>query len=333
MASPPCSSLLRMALLAFGLVLAPGPSAVAQQRRARPPQYPKEAFRGVFFEDVSEALRGERPRVEALGPSSTAPASRGGSNSTARSPNAGPMNAANAAAGDASGGGWPTLVDAVHLEDEVKRLKLQYDELVTTPSRFRSGGFQDARETLSILAMLMAVIADYEGRVRFQDDAGLARDLFARSAKNVTAGSDATFDEAKQRKADLQDLVNGTGLNRTAPTAATDWTLVGARIPLMNYLEDLLNEPLQSETNDAAAVEQSKEELDRAAALVAVVAEVLKQEGMDDADDPDYRQFSDAMQQAARDVRAALAENDAEGVRQAVGQLGQSCSACHEQYR
>lgn len=321
-----------MALWVPAAVLLPGLSASAQQRRARPPEYPKEAFRGVFFEDVTQALRGERPRVEALGASSKAPTGRSGS-PAASSPGAASMRAGQGKTEGGSEGRWSPLVDAVHLEDEVKRLKLRYDELVTTPSRFRSGGFQDARETLSVLAMVMAVIADYEGRVRFQDDAGLARDLLARSAQNVTAGSDETFDEAKQRKADLQDLVSGTGLNRVDPTGPTDWTLVGSRTPLMNYLEDLLNEPLQSGTTDAAAVEQSKEEIDRAAALVAVVAEVLQQEGMDEADDSDYRQFSEAMQRAALEVRAAIAENDADGARQAVGKLGQSCNACHEQYR
>ncbi len=324
----------------LAIALASASSAVAQQRRARPPQYPEGAFRGVFFEDIGEALRGERPRVEALGPAGGAVANRGGSPAnSATGPSGGATataaggSTATAAGGASGGGGWSSLIEAVHLEDEVKRLKLEYDGLVTTPSRFRSGGFQDVRQTLSILATLMAVIADYEGRVRFQEDAAAARDLLARSAKNVTAGSDEAFDEAKQRKADLQDLVSGTGLNRAAPAEAIDWTLIGARSPLMNYLEQLLAEPLESETTDAATVEQSKEELDRAAALVAVVAEVLQQEGMEDADDPDYRQLSDAMRQAAQDVRAALADDDAEGARKAVGQIGQSCSACHEQYR
>lgn len=311
--------------------------AQGQQRRARPPQYSADAFRGIFFEDVSQAVRGERPPISAL--SETAPTGRHGDEET----NGG--DASNGVAGteptrqspgsDAGSSAvrWSSLATAVQLEDEFKRLKLRYDAMLTTPGSFKSGGFREARSTLSIMAMLMAVIAEYEGTVRFQDDAAVARDLLARAAVNIASGTTEAFNEANQRKADLQDLVSGTGLGRSESAGPVDWSLVVARLPLMEYLEGLLGETLQQGTVDAAAVAESQEEVARAAAMVAVVAAVLKQEGMEDAEDEDYRQMATAMQQAAMLVRGAAEENDADAARRAVGTLGQSCNACHEQYR
>lgn len=320
-------SLIRTAIMLAVVLLSALPvrSVWAQQRRARPPQYPPDAFRGVFFEDVTQALRGERPRSdERAASAATAPA---------RIDDAESRNAP--AGGDAadSAGRWRSLAAPVHLEDEVKRLKLQYDALVTTPGRFKSGGFREARSKLSTLAVLMGVIAEYEGTVRFQQDAAVARDLLARAAVNVAAGTNEAFNEANQRKADLQDLISGTGLDRSESDGPVDWSLVGARLPLMEYLDDLLNNTLQAGSVDAAAVAAAEEELQRSAAMVAVIAEVLKQEGMEDAEDADYRQMASAMQRAAMEVRQAVEENDPDAARRAVGTLGQSCNACHQQYQ
>jgi hypothetical protein len=60
--------------------------------------------------------------------------------------------------------------------------------------------------------------------------------------------------------------------------------------------------------------------------MVAIVGKVLNQEGMDEADDADYQQLSDAMKQAALDLRLAVVNDDAEAARLAVGAIGQSCS-------
>lgn len=302
------------------LVLGPL-TAIAQERRARPPKYSPGDFRGVF-DDVSTVIRGDRPRVDQLQGSG---AGKGASGTPAAAPSGSESTSSDQK--------WASLTEPVNLEDEVKRLKLHYDELVTTPARFNGGGFQDARTDLALLATLFAVISEFEGDVRFKKDAAIARDLLARSAVQVTTGSSETFEVAKARKADLQDIVSGSGLNRTAPTEATDWSLVTTRSPVMEYLELLLDDPLESGTTDAASVSDSMDDLKRSAAMVAVMAEVLNQPGMEGADDDDYRAFSDRMKKAALDLRSALQREDADAARLAVGAISQSCSACHDVYR
>jgi cytochrome c556 len=54
---------------------------------------------------------------------------------------------------------------------------------------------------------------------------------------------------------------------------------------------------------------------------------------MDDAEDEDYQMLSRAMTKASRSVVAAIERQDFEAVRKSVGEITQSCSDCHEQYR
>ena len=71
----------------------------------------------------------------------------------------------------------------------------------------------------------------------------------------------------------------------------------------------------------------------REAELTAVVASVLLQEGMDDADDQEYRDFATGMQQAATQLALAARHEDAAAAADAMTAVSRSCVACHDVYR
>jgi hypothetical protein len=303
-------------------------TAFGQEKRAKPPKFDSASFPGVFYDDLSAAVSSGRPRIDQLNSATGADVTTPSGQMTGE---AGTGTASDSAGG--SKGKWRSLVEPLQLEDEVKKMKLHYDSLVTTPGRFKSGDFKIARVDLAILATLMAVIHEYEGEVRFKKDAAIARDALASAAVTVAGGADNIFDVAMQRRNDLQDLVSGSGLNRTAPATPTDWSVVSTRSPLMEYLQQQMDETLLSGTADDASVAEALEEIKRSGAIVAVIAEVLNQEGMEGADDEDYRKLSDAMKSAALDLRGALERNDAAGARISVGEISKSCSTCHDVYR
>jgi hypothetical protein len=231
------------------------------------------------------------------------------------------------------GGDWAKRIAAVSLEDEIKRLKLQYDRVVTTPGAFRSGGYQDARRQLSTLAMLFAVVSQYDGEIRWKEEAAVARDLLARTAFNSKAGSMQVYNEAKLRKADLQALLSGASLNGRDAEAENDWGKIVDRAPLMEYLDAVLYDQLDPLSRNASEIEENKVSLQRFAEIVAVVGDVLLKEGMPQADDEDYQKLSQVMIDAALEVRGALQRGDTEQVGVAISEISQSCDACHEQYR
>lgn len=312
----------RLAIGAFAVFVISLP-IVAAERRAKPPQFDSQQFRGIFYSDVGEAVASPRP---------TAPELRG---ATARASGVAAPSAAEEpkTASGATGIGWAALISATTLEDEIKRLKLEFDGIVTTPGPFAGGGYRQARVTLSIMAMLFAVIDQYDGDVRWKDQAPAARDLLARSAANSKAGSVQVYNEAKLRKADLQDLVSGTGLTVREVNEDMDWTRITDRGPLMEYLEWAFQEELQANSNNQATVTANADTLKQFAEMVAVIGMVLIQEEMEEADDEDYVRMSKEMISAAQQVRDGLAANDADRVRLGVGAIGQACTACHEQFR
>lgn len=315
----------RRAILAGGLTGLLALPLLAGEKRSPPPNFGGGEFSNVFYADVADAVQASRPSAAQLRGAAAAHQAAAAANASG-----GPPAADDAAA---EGTGWSALISSTSLEDEVKRLKLKFDGTVTTPGPFKSGGYQDARQELSMLATLFAVISEYEGDVRWKDEGAAARDLLARTAFNCKAGSTQVYNEAKLRKADLQDIVSGAGLSSRDAEEGNDWSMIVDRAPLMQYLDWAVLEEMSPKSNNKAAVEENAAELRRYAETVALIGRVLTQEGLDDADDEDYQMMSKAMTKAALDVRTALEQNDADGVRLAVGAITQSCSACHEQFQ
>ena len=313
--SPPKVAAYTLVGLALSLPLS------AQERRAKPPQFSKAQVDQTFFDELSQAIRGTRPDLATLrGNQPTAPATTGPS----------PARREESHEGDSDR--WSRLVSATSLEDEIKRLRLEFDATVTTPGAFSGGGYRDARRHLSILAMAFAVVDEFGEDVRWKDQAGAARDLMARTAANCKTGSTQVYNEAKLRQQDLQDLVAGGGLQERATDERGEWVMIVERGPLMEYAESLLDR-MQDATRSGAAFSQATDSLVRDAQMLAIVGTVLQAEGMIDADDEDYNGLSQEMVEAATSLAAAAEREDSESARAAVGAVVQSCANCHDQYR
>ena len=298
----------------------------ADDRRAKPPKFTERDTQQVFFPKLSDAIRGERPTLADL-------QKKSGASAQAVAASSGSTGGASGNAGGGNVSKWSKLISTGSIEDEIKRVKLHFDGVVTTPGAFKSGGYQDARRDLSILAVLFGVINEYGGdEVRWKDQAPAARDLLARSAFNCKAGSTQVYNEAKLRKADLQDLVAGSGLAKNDAEAANDWGKIVDRTPMMEYAEHL-RDALKEATNSVAAIKSNTDQVKRNAELVAMLGLVLTQEGLDDFDDDDYVALSNKMTEAGRNVVGALERSDNDAIRKGAGAVAQSCETCHEQYR
>jgi hypothetical protein len=311
------------------LLAAPLALAQAPVKRAKLPDFPPNAGAGVFFDNVfEEGLQGPRPANLGQPPAAVA-ATSGGSSA--------PAPAGGASEASAGGEGlypWAKIISATTIEDEVKALKAATDQNVTTPTKFAGGDYRIVRRDFSVLAMLFAITAEYDGDVRWKDSAPAARDVFARTAANAKVGTPQVYNEAKQRRDQLADLLNGSRIEAPVATEAkADWGKILDRPPLMQKLELAFQGKIQPWTSSAGAFKENETELKRQAELVAAIGEVLKQEGMYDAGDPDYDGYNDAMKNAALEIVKAIKDGDQEAAAKAAGQIGQACSSCHELYR
>jgi hypothetical protein len=290
----------------------------AQVKRARPPKWPAEV-REVFFDDVRQVLVGPRPDYsqsanDAVPPNSDAP---------------------NPSAADAvpSGANWSAFIDAETIEAEVKRLAQAAAADVATPSRFKGGAYKECRRHFSVLATLFAVIAEYDGTVRWSDTAPALRDRLARAGYNCKVGTDQTYQEASQRSQDLSELIRGGRPQVPAAERAADWGQVADRSPLMQRLEIAYQERLTKWLANERQFAQHHDELRHEAQVVAAIAEVIGREGFEFWDDEQYAQYARELRQAASEIAVAAEHDDYQRATQAIGRVTNACTNCHEGYR
>lgn len=312
---------LRMGLVLMGVAIAIAQDqAKAPTKRVSPPKFSPSEVSQVFFDDVFVKLQGERP----ANPTANAALVQGATATVS----------ANGAPSVGGAGNWSKLISAQTIEDEIKAIKLEIDKNVTTPSEFAGRGHKVIRREFSILAMLFAIIAEYDGEVRFKKDAAIARNLFSRTANNTKAGGNTNvFNEAKLRKGDLDELLNGSSLPAQPTAENPEWSVIIDRSPLMQRLEVIYQEKVAKQLASKDEFSKHNEEILHDAELVSVMAEVLTKETMSDADDQTYVGFANSMKAGAREIVDAVKLNNYDQARAAGGKIDKACSQCHEGFR
>jgi hypothetical protein len=226
------------------------------------------------------------------------------------------------------------MISASTIEDEIKAIKMSVDKSVTTPSEFAGRGHKQVRRDFSILAAMFGIIGEYDGDVRWQKMGPAARDLFARTARNTKAGGNTnTYNESKQRKADLQDLLGGASLQAEAKEVDADWATVCDRGPLMQRLDIGFEEKMGSWLSNDSEFKSNADNVLHEAEVLAALSEVLIKEGMDEWDDEEYAGFANRMKQAAIEIVAAVKLGSYDQARKASGDVKKACTECHEFYR
>jgi hypothetical protein len=287
-------------------------------KRARPPKWSNDV-REVFFDDAREKLVGPRPDYSQT------------TNGTSRPRDA----AATPSRTDAApiGATWSKLIDAETIEAEIKRLAQAVASDVATPSTFKGGAYKQCRRHFSVLAVLFAVAAEYDGAVRWSEVAPALRDLFARAGYNCKVGTDQTYRESLQRNQDLAELIRGSRPQIASAERLADWSQVTDRPPLMQRLEVAHQERLTKWLANEREFTQHRDEVRHEAQLVAAFADVIGREGFEYWDDEQYSQYARDLRQAATDIAAAAELENYEQAKQAIGRATNACTNCHEGYR
>ena len=244
------------------------------------------------------------------------------------------MPAAGSGNAGLAGSGWAAIISATTIEDEVKALKLAVDQGVSTPSDFAGKGHKATRRDLSVLAMLFGIAGEYDGDVRWKNDAPAARDAFGRTAANAKVGTLQVFQEAKLRKEELQDLVGGGNpfSGKEAETKAA-WKDVCARAPLMQHLEAIWEPKLKPLLADGSKFTANAAKVLHDAEIIAAMGEVLSKEGMPDADSDEYKAFCAKLRDGAKAIIDGVKSKNYGSATQGSATINKACTECHESYR
>ncbi|MEM7311861.1 MAG: hypothetical protein AAF497_01795 [Planctomycetota bacterium] len=287
-------------------------------RRAQTPDWSSSPANNVFFDNAfTQALKGDRPENLSAQPMVASVTSDAAAQPTEQP----------------SGQGWSRYISGETIEDTIKLLRSDLEKSVVQPAQFAGGGNRAARRQFVLLATLFAIIEQYDGDVRWKDQAVAAREKFRASAQTAKVGSIQAFNAAKFAKADLIDLIGGNTLSQVSADPVTDWSMVADRNILMQQLETILEDELQPNTNNPNDFKQNTSLLRRNAEYMAALAEVLTLEDMEDATDDDYVEFSRRIQSASSSLLNAINDGNAVDARKATGEINKACSECHEMYR
>lgn len=309
--------LVGVCLLACGMIAAATPTSVATEPapQAKPPEWSQDVL-DAFFDDARDTLEGQRPDYEHL--SNSTPAA-----STKLAQGAGPAEAFS----------WSQLIDAETIETEVKRLAESVAKAVKTVGQFKADGYKLCRRDFSELAVLFGVAGEYDGQVRWQDVAPGMRDEFSRAGRNAKVGSDQTFQEASQRKQDLDDLVRGSRPQVPAAERAADWGQVADRPPLMQRMNQAELGRLKPWLADQQQFQSHRGDVQHEAQLVAMIAEVIGRDGFEFWDEEEYAGYRRELRQAAGELAKAAAADNYEAARAANVRIIKACTDCHADYR
>jgi hypothetical protein len=317
-----------LAALAGAIVL--GPTAAWSQVRMNRGEKPKvrakqpaawdKTTESAFFPDAFATLEGERPDFAAA--------------AAAGSTQAGAAAPATGGAPAAGGFKWSSLVSADTLVDEIKEMKGVAAKAVSSASDFKGGGYNDARQAFSSIALAFAVIADFDGDARFKKESPAARGLFARVGNNCKVGTQQSFDESKVRVADLDALLQGNPLDSRPESDDEEltWSKIAARPALMTRLEtadEIANAAVASKDDFTKQVEKLLHEVE----IVAMIGEAIQRPDHEYHDDDTYRGYAAQMRDAAVKARAAIQRSDYDAARGAIGEMKKSCDTCHGDYR
>lgn len=313
-------------LVAGALCLVLGAMALVAQeagrpkpKRAQPRTFDPAKTEGVFFPDAfQKALSGPRPADIGRPVAATPQATPGG-------PSEGP-------APMAAGGAWSAIVSAESLQDEVTSIKQLIDGQVTTPTAFAGGAYKDVRREFTVLGVIFNTIAEFDGEVRFKKSALVARDAFIRAGLNAKSGAQAVYNEAKLRKADLQELVGGGEIKGAAGEEKFQWDKT-CRPPLMQRFDLSEKSRLLPWTSSKGEFDKHNEELLREAQIIAVIARTIKRADFEFYDDSGYLKYCDELAAAATEIAEGVKANNYDRARMGAAAVSKACSDCHNDYR
>lgn len=295
---------------AAAVALAIGEGLAAPTEVAEPPEF-TDADVEPFFEDARDALVGERPDG-----------------------NVDVAEAGDSLASDQAveSFAWSRIVEGEALATEVKRSAARLTAPLASATAFQQGGHTACSAEFALLAVLFAVVDEFDGDVRWQRDAAPLRQAMAAAAEACREATDASYALAVERRAALDELIRG-GSTSGASEPLDKWSTLADRKLLMQRMEVGLQEGVNPRVANERELSRGAAEVRHEAQMLALLAEVIHREEFEFWDDETFGEYSRELGDAAGELARAVAEANYEAARAAAGRVGQACVACHDGYR
>ncbi len=204
-----------------------------------------------------------------------------------------------------AGGTWSKLISPEALEDEIKARLPKLAAAIENPTRFKSGDYQIAQRELGLLAAMLGIASEYDGRVRWKAEAAELRDQLGRASSNCKVASDAALNDARARAEELELLVRGGSQAPAAKLPEANWPQVVDRKLLMQRLEEAQQQVVTPGIASEKALRKARPNCSTRP-KPSRGGEIITRSGYEFADDTTYLEYAKAMQQHASELRSAV---------------------------
>ncbi|MEM9353579.1 MAG: hypothetical protein AAGA92_11250 [Planctomycetota bacterium] len=293
-----------------GLAFGESEPSAEKPARARPPEWGDEAA-SVFFTDVRDVLVGERP---SLGDSSR------------RTEQSSPDQRA-------PGIAWSDAVPGDVVITEIKRTVGQLEASLASPGKFRGGGNAAAEKHFRWLALLFAIVEEFDAEVRWKREAAGLRNYAAAVAEACSGTDESAYQRASLAGQDFADLVRGQRPAVSENPSADDWSQLADMSLVMRRMELSLENRVKAALANRKSFRRLSDEASHEAALLAMLASATVHEGSDYAGDDDFETLARKLQVSSRDLMKALENREYETAQQSGAAVTRSCAECHDSYR
>ena len=301
-------------VLAQAIFSAPGDGKGKKKGTVPPPKFSKDV-EGTFFNDAAAELLGDRPDFSKSG------STPGG---TVDTPEEG-----GAAAGATYS--WSKLISSDTLENEIKKHVAALAPSMATPSKFGSA-INETRNAYSVVATMFAVIASYDGEVRWKDSAAAMRDGVARAGFNCKVNTTASFNEAKGRYEELSELLSGNKPKLEDAPAEAEWSEVADLTELMKRIELANEKKLKPWSTSKGDFTANKDQYIHEAEILAALAHVIPNDATY-AGDEAFTAFANALKDGALEMAQGAKSDNFEQAQAGSVQATKACDDCHGAYK
>ncbi|QDT38163.1 hypothetical protein [Stratiformator vulcanicus] len=227
---------------------------------------------------------------------------------------------------------WSDLITGDALSEEVTKIRNRFAGKVRSVADFNNG-YLDIPYYAAELGALAHVATMHSDPISWKDHAPAIRDLAAEMvAEQLRRGA-----KSQKQVAEPFEKIDAVLRGNIAPDLPESsdevqfWEVAdfGGLMQRFDAAEKNLN--LLGAGSDA--LNSNRDEVSRESQLLAVLAQVIVQEGYGYAEDSEFIGYSNLMTESAKTMRESAEAGDFEGFDLARSKLSQSCTDCHGVYR
>lgn len=294
---------------------------------------PKDAWPEVWFKDplAIAAEKGSATGAVIAATKETDPQVAKGGTSEPPSEKEKPAAATNTEP-KAGGSDWAALISGEALADESKTIKNSLTDKLANKGRYDST-YKELRVDAAVLACLAGIAPELPEAPNWKTNAKYVRDMAAQVSSESTANGEKFFIKARAAYDKLDELLAGSkpgGLEDSADNVK--FSEVAKRNFLMLRMGRAYDW-MKANVNTEPIFKKESAKVSHEAAVLALLAKIVSTPGYNDADDDDYRKFTEVVSKSGLEIETAVKDQDFKAFTAALDRCYKGCSDCHQNFK